>query len=56
MPRDWAHFIIALLFHDIGYVKGICKADRGYVVATGSGQETLRCRAAAPMQRWPPIT
>jgi hypothetical protein len=41
MPRDWAHFIIALLFHDIGYVKGICKADRGYVVATGSGQETV---------------
>jgi hypothetical protein len=41
MPRDWAHFIIALLFHDIGYVKGICKADRGYGVATGLGQETV---------------
>jgi hypothetical protein len=41
MPRDWAHFIIALLFHDIGYVKGICKADRGYVVATGMDQETV---------------
>jgi hypothetical protein len=41
MPKDWAHFIIALLFHDIGYVKGICKADRGYVVATGVGQETV---------------
>jgi hypothetical protein len=40
-PRDWAHFIVALLFHDIGYVKGICKADRGYVVATGLGQETV---------------
>jgi hypothetical protein len=39
-PRDWAHFIIALLFHDIGYVKGVCRADRGYVVATGSGGET----------------
>ena len=36
-PKDWAHFIIALLFHDIGYVKGICKADRGSQVATGVG-------------------
>jgi hypothetical protein len=41
MPKDWAHFIIALLFHDIGYVKGVCRADRGYVVATGSGNETV---------------
>jgi len=41
MPNDWAHFIIALLFHDIGYVKGICKANRGVVVATGLGQETV---------------
>ncbi|MFO7707147.1 MAG: hypothetical protein R6V84_03165 [Desulfobacterales bacterium] len=41
MPKDWAHFIIALLFHDIGYVKGICKADRGNVIATGSGDETV---------------
>ena len=41
MPKDWAHFIIALLFHDIGYVKGICKADRGNVIATGTGLETV---------------
>jgi hypothetical protein len=37
--RDWAHFIISLLCHDIGYVKGICrqdyKAQRTY--ATGIG-------------------
>lgn len=26
-PRDWAHFTIALLCHDIGYVRGICSAD-----------------------------
>ncbi len=41
MPGDWTHFIIALLFHDIGYVKGICRADRGYIVATGVGEETV---------------
>jgi hypothetical protein len=41
-PKDWAHFIIALLFHDIGYVKGICKADRGYTIATGQGAETVQ--------------
>ena len=27
-PRDWLHFIISLLCHDIGYVRGICLADR----------------------------
>ena len=39
-PRDWAHYLIALLLHDIGYVKGVCRADRGYRVATGQGEET----------------
>ena len=33
-PRDWLHFVVSLLCHDIGYVRGVCKADRGgtYVV------------------------
>jgi hypothetical protein len=26
-PRDWLHFIISLLSHDIGYVRGICRGD-----------------------------
>jgi len=26
-PSDWLHFIISLLCHDIGYVRGICKKD-----------------------------
>jgi hypothetical protein len=34
-PKDWANFIIALLCHDIGYVNGICKGDKGRRVATG---------------------
>ena len=26
-PHDWLHFIISLLCHDIGYVRGICRGD-----------------------------
>ena len=26
--EDWLHFIISLVCHDIGYVKGVCRADR----------------------------
>jgi len=28
-PRDWLHFVISLLCHDIGYVRGICRQDGG---------------------------
>ena len=33
-PRDWLHFIVSLLCHDIGYVRGICQDDRNgkYVI------------------------
>ncbi|MGL6139786.1 MAG: metal-dependent phosphohydrolase, partial [Planktothrix sp.] len=27
-PQDWLHFIISLLCHDIGYVKGVCRQDQ----------------------------
>lgn len=26
-PSDWLHFILALLAHDIGYVRGVCPGD-----------------------------
>jgi hypothetical protein len=26
--EDWVHFIISLLCHDIGYVRGVCRDDR----------------------------
>ncbi len=26
--EDWLHFMISLLCHDIGYVKGVCRLDR----------------------------
>jgi hypothetical protein len=40
-PRDWVHVMIALLCHDIGYVKGVCKADRDDSFATGIGDATV---------------
>ncbi len=33
--EDWLHFIISLVCHDIGYVKGVCLPDRDSVYATG---------------------
>lgn len=38
-PGDWLHFMLALLCHDIGYVRGICRADRDGFYATGIGEE-----------------
>ncbi len=35
MPDDWLHVLVALLCHDIGYVKGICREDRDGCYATG---------------------
>lgn len=36
-PADWLHFMISLLCHDIGYVRGVCRDDRGDVCGTGRG-------------------
>src|SRR6187200_3639966 len=37
-PRDWLHFTISLLSHDIGYVRGVCRGDRdGHYVCNESG-------------------
>lgn len=33
--EDWLHFTISLLYHDIGYVKGVCLQDRPGCYATG---------------------
>jgi hypothetical protein len=40
-PRDWLHFIISLLCHDIGYVRGICRDDRQGQYVTGKAKETV---------------
>ena len=33
-PHDWLHSILAMIYHDIGFVRGILKGDRGgrYIV------------------------
>jgi hypothetical protein len=37
-PRDWLHFLISLLCHDIGYVRGVCRGDRdGHYVCNDKG-------------------
>ena len=42
-PRDWLHFIVSLLCHDIGYVRGICQGDGGgsYVTNLAGDKVTL---------------
>ncbi len=40
-PIDWLNFTMALLCHDIGFVRGVCKEDRGRVVATGIDGQTV---------------
>ena len=38
---DWGLFTTALLFHDIGYTREVCKGDHGNLVATGTGDELI---------------
>jgi hypothetical protein len=40
-PRDWMHFTTALLCHDVGYVRGVCHADKPGEYATGIGDKTV---------------
>lgn len=35
-PRDWMHYMIAVLCHDIGYVKGVLKDDTDARFSTGT--------------------
>lgn len=44
-PRDWMHYMIALVCHDIGYVKGICQKDQGNQFVTGVGDEMVELAA-----------
>lgn len=36
-PEDWLHFLVSLVCHDIGYVRGVCRGDTLTHVATGVG-------------------
>ena len=40
-PRDWLHFVISLLCHDIGYVRGVCNQDRDGSYVIGENGECL---------------
>jgi hypothetical protein len=40
-PSSWMHFIISLLCHDIGYVRGVCRGDVGDTCVTGSDDQTV---------------
>lgn len=37
-PSDWLQFMISLMCHDIGYVRGICRDDDGRRCTTGRGK------------------
>ncbi|MEO1530685.1 MAG: metal-dependent phosphohydrolase [Pseudomonadota bacterium] len=41
-PEDWLHFIVALLVHDIGFVRGVCKGDSEDRVVINEAGETVR--------------
>jgi hypothetical protein len=47
--EDWLHFIISLVCHDIGYVKGVCRSDRDreHLYATGQGDTMVELRPGA---------
>lgn len=40
-PTDWLHLLIALLLHDIGFVGGACRGDRGRRRVVAAGGETV---------------
>lgn len=46
-PQDWLYFILSLLCHDIGYVRGVCRLDRPGVYTTGSPGQTVQLPAGA---------
>jgi hypothetical protein len=47
--EDWLHFIISLVCHDIGYVKGVCRRDqdRNHLYCTGQGDEMVMLQPGA---------
>jgi len=43
-PHDWLHFMVSLLCHDIGYVRGVCRGDRDgrYAIDFDGGTVSLK--------------
>lgn len=47
-PEDWLHYTCALLVHDIGYVRGICKGDtRSEIVIDDDGNTVTPPRGSS---------
>ena len=44
---DWVHFIVSLLCHDIGYVRGICPGDHGNVAVINEAGDTVELQLGA---------
>ncbi|HSF96340.1 MAG TPA: hypothetical protein VLA52_15040 [Thermohalobaculum sp.] len=40
-PEDWVHYTVALLVHDIGYVRGACRGDNGNTVVINAKGDTV---------------
>lgn len=40
-PQEWLHFIISLLCHDIGYIRGVCQGDCDGAYRTGKSDQTV---------------
>ncbi len=46
-PKDWLHYILALLIHDIGFTRGVCEGDApGEVVINTAGERVCPPRGA----------
>ena len=41
-PEDWEHFLLALLMHDIGYVRGVCPGDERNTCVTDNLGNSIR--------------
>ncbi len=41
-PHDWLHFTLALLCHDIGYIRGVCRRDQPGRYDTGVNDEFVQ--------------
>ncbi|ETX03164.1 MAG: metal-dependent phosphohydrolase [Candidatus Entotheonella factor] len=40
-PCDWLHFMLSLLCHDLGYIRGVCREDCEGVYTTGGADEMI---------------
>jgi hypothetical protein len=40
--EDWLHYAVSLLCHDIGYVKGVCQADKEGLYASGTDKPPVQ--------------